>query len=70
MKMARNTVDVVVPKTLSEPRKYLYCLLYIVLKISAGNYRILCIYRSAEVFCQLENIVSLKIKRFNSIVFP
>ena len=63
MKIARNTVDEVVHKTLSEPRKYLYCLLYIVLKISAGNW-------SAEVFCQLENIVSLKIKRFNSIVFP
>ena len=60
MKIARNTVDEVVHKTLSEPRKYLYCLLYIVLKISG----------SAEVFCQLENIVSLKIKRFNSIVFP
>ena len=54
MKIARNTVDEVVHKTLSEPRKYLYCLLYIVLKISAGNW-------SAEVFCQLENIVSLKI---------
>ena len=68
MKMARNTVDVVVPKTLSEPRKYLYCLLYIVSKMSARNHLILC--RSAEVFCELENIVSLKIKRFNSIVFP
>ena len=52
MKMARNTVDVVVPKTLSEPRKYLYCLLYIVLKISAGNYRIIL---SIRKYCKFEN---------------
>ena len=53
MKIARNTVDEVVHKTLSEPRKYLYCLLYIVLKISAGNYRISIL--SIRKYCKFEN---------------
>ena len=48
MKITKNTVDVVAPNTLSQPRKH----------------------SSAEVFCQLENIVGLKMKRCNSIIFP
>ena len=68
MKITKNTVDVVAPNTLSQPRKHLYFFIHhikdIRMKLSDS------LYSSAEVFCQLENIVSLKIKRCNYIIFP
>ena len=75
MKITKNAVDLVAPNTLSQPRKHLYFFIHhikgIRMKLSDSLYS----YRyslnpSAEVFCQLENILSLKIKRCNSIIFP